>query len=186
MAGKDANFVATVDPAAARRWLEAGEAVLVDVREPFEHAAAHIEGSQLLPLTSFKPEQVPDPQGKKIVVHCKGGGRSRQAAAMLAAAGRREVYSLSGGLEAWRGAGLPVAGSGRRVIDAQRQVFIVVGCMILLGLALGAWVDSRWLVLPLLAGLGLLNAGLTGFCPLLVVIARAPWNRSAACCAAGS
>lgn len=173
-----AASVPSVEPAAAKQWLDTGDAILIDVREPFEHSSAHIAGSQLCPLTSFKPQQVPYSLGKKTLLYCKAGTRSRQAAAMLIAAGRTDVYSLAGGIEAWQAAGLPVAGSGRIVIDAQRQVFIIVACMILLGLALGFWVNPWWLLLPTFAAFGLLNAGLTGFCPLLLLVAKAPWNRA--------
>jgi rhodanese-related sulfurtransferase len=176
--------VPIVDPATAQRWVEAGQAILIDVREPFEHSSAHIACAKLLPLTTFKAEQVAPSPGKKIIVHCKGGTRSQQAAAMLLGAGRSEVYSLAGGILAWKAAGLPLAGSGRSVIDAQRQVFIMVACMILTGLWLGISVSRWWFILPTLAGLGLLNAGLTGFCPLLLLVAKAPWNRGHSKCPA--
>jgi rhodanese-related sulfurtransferase len=42
-----------IDATTLNAWLEAGEAVLVDVREPAEHAGEHIAGAQLLPLSRF-------------------------------------------------------------------------------------------------------------------------------------
>lgn len=47
-------MVQKITPAAARRMMEAGEAVPVDVREPSEYAAGHIPGARLLPLGSVR------------------------------------------------------------------------------------------------------------------------------------
>ena len=48
-------------PARLRQGLEAGEIVLVDVREPGEYAAERIHGALLFPLSTFDPAALPDP-----------------------------------------------------------------------------------------------------------------------------
>ncbi|HEY6359397.1 MAG TPA: rhodanese-like domain-containing protein, partial [Vicinamibacterales bacterium] len=74
--------------------------VLVDVREPSEAAICKIEGSLLVPLSSL-PNRLEDlPTDRPIVVHCKVGGRSARATAMLRAKGF-DAYNLSGGIAAW-------------------------------------------------------------------------------------
>jgi rhodanese-related sulfurtransferase len=82
--------------------------VLIDVREPDEHAAARIPGAVLRPLSSFDPGALPVDPAKALVIACAAGGRSMQAATRCAEAGMR-VMNLTGGLAAWRQAGLPVA-----------------------------------------------------------------------------
>ena len=101
--------IKTVKPATLRRWLDKEEAVLVDVREPDEHASESIEGAVLVPLASVSPRALPPLNGKKLVVHCKKGGRGEKAcAALQAQLPGTGIYNLEGGIESWAQAGLPV------------------------------------------------------------------------------
>jgi rhodanese-related sulfurtransferase len=81
----------------ARRRLDAGEAVLVDVREAEEWADGHAPGALHRPLSSLDPAEF---AGRSVVTTCRGGGRGGRAAAALAEAGV-EAASLAGGLRAW-------------------------------------------------------------------------------------
>jgi len=174
-----AGVVQGVDAGTLKKWLDRDEAVLIDVREPIEHAAQRIAGATLVPLTGFNAANISRPaDGKKLVLHCKSGMRSDQAARMLVAAGFEDVWNLVGGIEAWKRAGYPIDGKPKNIIDTQRQTFLAVAAMILAGLALGVFVHRAWLILPLIAGLGLLNAGLTGVCYLQRLIARMPCNQT--------
>ena len=94
-------------PAELNDALARGEAVLVDVREPQEFAAAHIVGAVLQPLSSFDPAALP--RGA-IILQCGVGKRSRMAAELCARAGVAVAGHLAGGLSAWAAAGLPLAG----------------------------------------------------------------------------
>ncbi len=67
--------------------LEAGNMLLVDVREPQETAVERIAGSVLLPLSRFDPDDIPDPQGRAVVLTCAAGIRSLRAAEAAIAAG---------------------------------------------------------------------------------------------------
>ena len=100
-------------PATIHGWLERGEAVLIDVREPQEWTQARIPGAVLLPLSGFDPAAVEVPPGKKLVFHCRSGVRCGSAAALLAASGLAPrdtpIHRLEGGILAWIAAGLPVA-----------------------------------------------------------------------------
>ncbi len=188
--------VREIDPATAHQWLQSGQAIMVDVREAGEYAAESIPGTQLIPLSAFNPARVEVPPGRKLLLQCRSGMRSRQAAMLLAKAGVPEVWNLAGGIMAWKQAGLPTslppagpknaAPAGRIIIDVMRQTQLVIGVMVLTGLALGFWVSPWFLLLPTLAGGGLLMAGFTGVCPMANLIATLPWNRSAAapsaCC----
>lgn len=104
--------VATVTVHEAAALLEAGEAVLVDVREPAEYAAARIEGAILAPLSEMPAawQALDLPAGKTVIVQCLKGGRSHQVCAFVGPTGPdgQPVVNLTGGIQAWHAAGLPV------------------------------------------------------------------------------
>ncbi|RAU22461.1 rhodanese-like domain-containing protein [Paramagnetospirillum kuznetsovii] len=101
--------VQVVDPVTIRRWWEAGEVVLIDVRERDENAAERIEGALNLPLSSFNPAEVPvPPEGKRLVIHCRSGVRCGSATNLLLAAGwDGEITRMEGGLMGWTAFGGP-------------------------------------------------------------------------------
>ena len=91
-------------------WLDAGHAMLVDVREPDEYQAGHIKGSTLMPLAQISLGALPPYQRKKLVMQCRSGGRSRTACTKLIAEQPDiEIYNLEGGFLAWKEAGYEVS-----------------------------------------------------------------------------
>ena len=171
--------VQTVDAKTAAAWLASQEAVLVDVREPAEFAAMHIDGAALLPLSTFSPEDLPATSGNaKLIFQCKSGTRARQAAARSAGV-RTGIWVLEGGIEAWKQAGLPViqAATPGLHMDVQRQTQFTIGALVLLGTLLGAFLSRWFLVVPGFIACGLMFAGLSGTCMLALLIARMPWNQ---------
>lgn len=108
--------LAEIDPAALAALRRAGtEHLLVDVRDPAEHAALRIPGARLLPLRILADagEEVAPWlaawRGRRVVVHCQSGHRSARACALLGQHGFTQVESLRGGLQAWREAELETA-----------------------------------------------------------------------------
>jgi rhodanese-related sulfurtransferase len=98
-----------IEPETARGWIDAGEAVVIDVREAHEFAMAHIEGAVSLPLSSFDPAALPPHEDKKLIVQYAIGVRCGVAAQHLAAAGHPgTIHRLAGGLQAWYEAGNPI------------------------------------------------------------------------------
>jgi len=95
--------------ATAHAWQQAGEACIVDVREPFELEEAAIPGAISLPMSQVGLDSYPDFGAKKVVVVCHSGVRSARVAAGLAARGTAEVYNLRHGIVGWAGARLPLA-----------------------------------------------------------------------------
>ena len=74
--------------------------VLLDVREPHEYEIAKIAGSKLIPLGDL-PQRVGElDKAAKLVVHCKMGGRSARAVALLRAQGF-DATNVAGGINAW-------------------------------------------------------------------------------------
>lgn len=99
--------IAEADPHTVKRWLDAGEAILIDVREIPEYQRAHIAGAMLVPLSAFDPKRIPQ-DGIKVVLQCAVGARSASACAYLQTQGFENLYNLAGGLQAWSQAGLPI------------------------------------------------------------------------------
>ena len=78
--------------------------VVVDVRRADEYASGHIPGAILIPNESIgteKPNQLPD-KDQIILVYCRSGNRSKQAAQKLADMGYTNIYEF-GGINTWTG-----------------------------------------------------------------------------------
>lgn len=84
--------------------------VVLDVREPHEYAAGHVEGALLMPLARTVELALAAgvPKDEPVYVFCRTGNRSLQAAQALVAAGYQDVRNVDGGIVAWTSAGLPV------------------------------------------------------------------------------
>ena len=89
------------------RGLAEGKMLLVDVRELNETAVERYPGAAIVPLSSFDPSQLPDPQGKQVVFACRSGRRSVTASQAAQAHGLHYDAHLAGGILAWKAAGLP-------------------------------------------------------------------------------
>jgi rhodanese-related sulfurtransferase len=113
--------IENIDPATLRKWQEADKAVIVDVREPAEYDAEHIEGAALVPLGRLRRAALPDHSGRKLVVMCRMGGRGQAACQRLRAeiSAHETIYHLEGGLLAWKEAGFPVTRKGRPLAPAK-------------------------------------------------------------------
>lgn len=101
--------VRTVDVREGKAMNEQG-ALLLDVREPGEYEAGHAPGSTLIPLAQLKDrlQEIRAYESRPVVVICHSGRRSAQAAEILGQAGFARVYSVQGGMTAWKAAALPV------------------------------------------------------------------------------
>ena len=98
---------ARISPKDAKDRLDAGEISVVDVREQWEYARDHIQGATLIPLGQIiaRPQDVLKTDNVAFI--CEVGQRSAVAAEMAAALGMDHVFNVEGGMQAWRGAGLP-------------------------------------------------------------------------------
>jgi len=85
---------------------------LIDVREEDEFAQAHIEGSQLAPLSNLIAaiDDTTIPEDNKIIVYCLKGGRSAKAIEFLSENmwRNRDVYNMEGGITEWAEQDLPL------------------------------------------------------------------------------
>jgi rhodanese-related sulfurtransferase len=98
-------MINTITPEDVKAKIDAGETVhLVDVREPAENAEFNIGGT-LLPLgkvQTMQIEEIEDLRNEEVIVYCRSGMRSMQAAMMLQQLGFSNVLNLAGGMVAWR------------------------------------------------------------------------------------
>lgn len=99
-AAREADEKMEVSPGAAHELVQAGGAVLVDIRSPEEFDAVHIPGSTL--FTQELMHQLPGwDRSKQVIFVCHHGVRSMDAAAYFAGHGMENVRSLRGGIDRW-------------------------------------------------------------------------------------
>ncbi len=169
-------MIECISPTQLAAELDAGAAEIVDVREPLEFGSEHIAGARHIPLGELERRIGELPCEAKVTLVCRSGIRATQAAETLKSRGR-PARVLEGGMLAWTAAGLPAV-TGRKRLGIDRQVQITVGTSILACTLLGVALHPGFLVVPGLFGAGLVFAGVTGTCPLAMVLAQAPWNRT--------
>jgi rhodanese-related sulfurtransferase len=165
-----------ISPAEAKRLVDAG-ALLVDIRSADEHARERIPGARSMPVEQIG--QI-DSDGQVVVYHCKSGHRTTVNASKLASAVSCDAYVVSGGLEAWKRAGLPVVADRSQPIELQRQVHLTAGALVLTGVLLSLAVAPAFIALSALVGAGLMFAGASGWCGMARLLALMPWNRRSA------
>lgn len=85
----------------------ADDAPVLDVRDPDEWTAGHIDGALHIPLTDLPGRLADLPPAAPLVVTCRSGGRSARATAYLQGLGI-DAVNLDGGMRAWDAAGRPM------------------------------------------------------------------------------
>jgi len=91
-----------IEPRELKRRLDRGDKLLlVDVRELWEHEICRIEGARLIPLGALPANLAALEHADEVVLYCRHGMRSLDAAAWLRAQGIEGAQSLAGGIERW-------------------------------------------------------------------------------------
>jgi rhodanese-related sulfurtransferase len=99
-------------PEEVSKGMAEGRYLLVDVREPNEVAVDAYPGAVVVPLSTFDPQAIPDPEGKQVVFACRSGKRSMTASLAAQAEGLAYDKHLAGGMLAWKAAELPTKTGG--------------------------------------------------------------------------
>lgn len=167
-----------LSPQQVRERLDAGRAVLVDIREPDEFARSHIKGAHSQPLSQWEKAHLIIDPGADVIFTCRSGQRTAGACDRLAARITGDTFVLDGGLNAWEKAGLPVETDEKAPLEIMRQVQIAAGSLVLIGVLLGFLVAPAWFALSAFVGAGLTFAGMTGFCGMARLLMLMPWNRT--------
>jgi len=171
----------SISPTECRHLIESGGRMnILDVRTPAEFERVHALGAWPMPLEQMDSPVVASQlnRDEPLYVICQSGGRAAKACQRLEQIKVPNVYLIEGGMTAWEQAGLPVERGSRRVISLERQVRIVAGSLVLLGIALAWTVHRDFLAIPTLVGAGLVFAGVTDFCGMAKVLGKMPWNRT--------
>jgi rhodanese-related sulfurtransferase len=92
------------------------EIVLVDVREPHEHAAGRIAGARHVQFTQLTQAAAELDRERPVVFYCRSGSRSAVATQAFRASGF-QAFNMTGGLVAWAADGLPLEPDGGAVAD---------------------------------------------------------------------
>ena len=171
------NGIPIIPPSKAREIaIEHSTAILLDVRTPAEFSARRALGARNIPLDALET-LASLPKNTPLLLLCERGGRASMAATILQEHGFKDLHVIEGGTEAWASLGLPVEGSGRKTISIERQVRIGAGIMVLTGVILGFLIHPGFFTLSGFVGAGLVFAGITDWCGMGLMLAKAPWNR---------
>lgn len=99
-----------VNPGEATLLINREDAHIVDVREPDEYSAGHLPEAKNIPVAKLAERigELEKFKDKPIIVCCASGMRSNKACAELKKQGFDKLFNLTGGIDAWVGAGYPV------------------------------------------------------------------------------
>jgi rhodanese-related sulfurtransferase len=175
------EMTGTISAQEAAKMLAAGEAILIDVRDPDEFRAEHIAYATSLPLVNLENliGHMHIPGDRKLIFQCLKGMRGQQACTRVKSCAicKNEIYNLEGGITAWKDAGLPVIGTSSG-FPIFRQVQVIVGSVVVLMVVLGFMGLTLGFVIAGILGAALFTAGLTGWCGLAMILTQMPWNKS--------
>ena len=149
---------------------------IIDIRSADEYRREHITGSENISVAELAQHDLRDQQ---VIFTCLSGMRTQSSAEQLAAStGAEQALLLTGGLNAWKKSGGAVVKDTSEPLPLMRQVQIVAGALIVLGVVLGYFVHSGFFLLAGFVGAGLMFAGITGFCGMAVLLMKMPWNKN--------
>ena len=173
-----------ISPADLKRLLgQDSSLAVIDVRTPLEFDEVHVAEAVNIPLDRLNPELLVRngelPAEEPIYILCRSGQRAVKAADRFIAAGYPNVVVVEGGTQAWIEANLPVTRGQRKAISLERQVRIAAGSLVFAGVTLGWFVHPGFFGLSGFVGAGLVFAGISDWCGMGLLIAKAPWNQRA-------
>ncbi len=155
---------------------------ILDVRTAAEVKSSHLPGSLHIPLHELTAQRLQQEiianrkNGSNIYLLCQGGKRAEMAATQLQGNIDAGLIVIDGGINALKAANIPL-NEGKGAISLERQVRIVAGFLVLLGVVLGFQVNAGFFGLSGFVGAGLMFAGITDTCMMGMLLARMPWNR---------
>ncbi len=174
---------ATLTPAQLAHTLASTPAAtVIDVRTPAEFAEAHAAPARNLPLPDISAAALAalghSDLGAPVYLLCQTDRRATAAADTLASAGYKQPVVVVGGTIAWLAAGLPAVRGSKKALSIERQVRIGAGTLVVVGVVLSHFVHPSFVGLSAFVGAGLVFAGVTDFCGMGILLAKAPWNRA--------
>ena len=163
-----------------KNYLDNNDAILLlDVREPAEYRSEYIKSALLIPLGQLSREALPSyASSVPIIIYCHSGKRSENAClTLLAKDPNLDLYSLEGGITSWKQHNFSVIKNGPKRLPLDGQTLLVAGVLAFSGTVLGATIHPGFYSIPGFIGMGLMSAGLTGWCGMAKLLAKMPWNQ---------
>ncbi len=149
-----------------------------DIRESDEYQREHIVGAQNIPLSELENYSFSGLQDSDVIVlYCQAGNRTKQCEPKLRQLQLKQVMILDGGISAWKKIGCVVAKNKAAPLPIMRQVQIVAGILIMLGVILSFLVSPYFALLSGFVGCGFIFSGVTGFCGMAVLLMKLPYNQ---------
>jgi rhodanese-related sulfurtransferase len=148
----------------------------IDVRSQAEFTAEHISKFRNIPLDQLETFEKELSEHHTIVLSCATGIRSAKAYKVIEEKANI-VLNVEGGLTAWNTAGFDTVKGSSSVISVMRQVQIVVGLGVLLGVILSQFYHINFIWVSAFFGAGLLFSGVTNTCALAVILGKMSWNK---------
>ncbi len=183
-------------PAEQLSTLTPDKGIILDVRSGMEHEEkrlfcphVHVPLDTLDAKVFMTERHYPDHFSVYIV--CRSGQRSAQAADKFLKAGYGNVFVVTGGLQACEACGQALSGYAvggednhakscaflKRPVSLERQVRMTAGLFIVVGVLLALIFNPAFIGIPLFVGCGLIFAGVTDRCGMMLVLTKAPWNQ---------
>jgi glyoxylase-like metal-dependent hydrolase (beta-lactamase superfamily II)/rhodanese-related sulfurtransferase len=151
---------------------------ILDVRSALEFSQTHIENSINIPIDMISAKIGELSQSKQnYLVLCHSGTRAAMAADMLMQSGIHTAKVIEGGIARWQKDKLAVI-KGQGGISLERQVRIIAGSLVLLGIILSWLLHWAFLFIPAFVSCGLIFAGLTDNCLMGMLLMKLPYNKN--------
>lgn len=157
------------------------DVVIYDIREADEYAREHIIGAYNTPISKFEQYHFTNLDDKIVVFHCQSGMRTQMNEEKLQQVKCKQIFILKNGLSEWNSLGYATAINNKAPLPIMRQVQIVAGSLILLGIIAGFLITPILFLLSGVVGAGLIFAGLTGFCGMANLLMLLPYNKRNKC-----
>ena len=149
---------------------------IIDIRSADEYARVHITGAENVTADHIN-DKLCYTNEDILVFSCMSGMRTQNCSTNLKKLHAKEVLILDGGLNAWKKVGLHTNKNDKAPLPIMRQVQMIVGFMVVVGVILGLTINPLFSLISGFFGAGLLFAGITGFCGLAKVLLLLPYNK---------
>lgn len=152
------------------------DALVFDIRSAKEYEKSHIAYSKNVDRKELH-KYASNAKNVPHYIICYSGYTSSMVCNQLISDGIQNVVNVQGGISEWRKLNLPIIGEAKASLSVIRQVMMVAGFLILMGVVLGIYVHSNAIYLSAFVGVGLFYAGASGNCFMARLLSLMPWNK---------
>ncbi len=159
--------------------LKTAKLTICDIREADEFNREHIPDAVNTPISSFNSMEINKlaENGNTLVFHCQSGNRTKLNQTKFETLSSSEVMILQDGINAWKKLGCTLTVNNKAPLPIMRQVQMIAGTLITLGVILGFLISPLFFLLSGFVGIGLTFAGISGFCGMANLLMLLPYNK---------